>query len=335
EVLVHIATPATRANDDLYQSLAEAYLDFEPHVPRKDPTHDEALPQSITAGMDHQSSQKQAPESDSALPTIRSMDSYGSFPSHVTSGQRSSDPNGFANSEAPSSPEDVSMSRLERLERIQTKWKEQKTPKSSLANSRRKSNSAFIILADDSVFIDDTQKAFEAIESQLLDDWSVTSEEEAPAQSQPDVPPHIPADVSLFVNPARQPETRIAHFVNPTPERPVDMDQPTLNVVTVEKKARPPSSQHSVVPVNTNSRDTSELSHLQDLSHSGNFQELLTIVSPPSVEITMESPGTLPSQVTSYLENIKQQNPERFKPKTAVRKLDADERGHWRVDSRL
>jgi len=345
EVLVHISTPATRANDDLYRSLADAYIAFEPHRSSQSANDDEAL--SETVGLPPSarlpSSQGQAPESNAAAPVFTSMDSYGSFPSHLTSGDRSSDQHNSESHEIPSSPEDVSISRLERLEHIQTRWREQRTSRSSLANSRRQSNSTMILSDEDSTFIENTQQAFQAMESQLPDHLSTTSEEASDDDAYVAVTEDVgqDADEGVGVETSRTPfgpssgNVQNESLLDTSLVREQSTTRKSLSVTYTEQKIQSPSSQHSTISVDLESKRTSQTGHPEAPAYHVDFDILTSMACPPPPTITMISPGTLPSQITPYLGQLKQQNPGRFKPKAVHRALEADERGHWRVDCRL
>jgi hypothetical protein len=338
EVLVHIATPATRANDHLYRSLADAYLAFEPCPPNQGAVEEEALPVPV------RSQSSRAASSQGQPPVIKSMDSYGSFPSLLNSGDPSSDQHHSENHEVHSSVDDVSISRLERLERMQSRWKEQRTPRSSLVEGHRQSTSALIVPAEESTVIEDTQQAFQAMESQLPDYMSTTSEE----ASEDDADDYVDQDVTLGANEVQGAE------INRFPFAPssgnvqaqshldtsvLDEEQPvtekTLKAVATETTTHAALPQRSTVSVRVESKETSQAEHPETRAHSVDFASLLSTVCPPPPQITIMAPGTLPSQITPYLEKLKQQNPGRFKPKAALRGLQADERGHWRVECRL
>ncbi|KAF2442103.1 hypothetical protein P171DRAFT_433673 [Karstenula rhodostoma CBS 690.94] len=344
EVLVHISTPATRANDDLYRSLADAYLAFEPHQPDESAADEESLP--VPAGSQSNfAASSQAPPTGpaTAVPVLTSMDSYGSFPSHLNSGDQSSDKNHSEDYEIPSSPEDVSISRLEQLERIQSRWKGQQTPQPSLAKSRRQSTSVLIAPAERSIFIEDTQQAFQAMESQLPDDMSTTSEE----ASEDSADESIDQEVTLGANEVAGPDTDRTPF-GPSSgnvqaeshlDASQDQDQPvtqtSLKTNAIAGAIQAPSSQQSIISVDAESKEISQAGQPEIPAHRVDFDSLPSIVCPPPPKITIIAPGRLPSQITPYLDKLKQDNPGRFKTKVALRALEADERGHWRVECRL
>ncbi|KAK7191829.1 hypothetical protein DPSP01_007135 [Paraphaeosphaeria sporulosa] len=344
EVLAHVSTPATRANDDLYRSLADAYLAFEPHRPSEKAEDKESLP-------GHVSFQSNRPQPSQGLPlgsapavsVLNSMDSYGSFPSHLHSGDRSSDQTHSDNHETPSSAEGVSISRLERLERMQSRWKEQRTPRSSLAKDRRQSISTVIAPAEESTFIEDTQQAILAMESQLPDDMSTTSEE----ASDDDADEFVDQDVTLGATEVARPDIDRTPFgpssgnLQTKPQRDASPDeeqsatQKSHKTDAPERTVQAPSSQCSIVPVDVESKETSQTRQPETQGHRVDFDCLASTVCPPPPKITILTPSTLPSQITPYLDKLKQENPGRFKTKVVLRALEADERGHWRVDCRL
>ncbi|KAJ4345570.1 uncharacterized protein N0V89_011703 [Didymosphaeria variabile] len=192
-------------------------------------------------------------------------------------------------------------------------------------------------------FIEDTQQAIRDMESQLPDHMSTTSEE----ASEDEADDSIFEDVTLGANEVAGSEINRTPFrpssgnvqVEPHLDGAQDQEQPSIhkyiNEAAIQKKVQLPSSQHSAVSVNSADKETSEVGHLEAPAHRVDFHTLPSVVCPPAPEVTVMSPGTLPSQITPYLQKLKQQNPGRFKPKPASRALEVDERGHWRVDCRL
>jgi hypothetical protein len=186
ELLVHISTPATRQNDDLYRSLADAYLDFEPHrthpeisLSQQDeplaPTASDVNGSAIAFG----GSFLHGTANPSILST--SKDSYGSFPSHLSSDGHAkgrNEPGGQSFQDAPEDDSIPTSSRLAKLERIHQNWKEQTTPKSSFVGGKRPSIQVLSSPEDaDTTFIENTQLGAQAIQSQLQDSYSTTDED--------------------------------------------------------------------------------------------------------------------------------------------------------------
>ncbi|RYN20535.1 hypothetical protein AA0112_g10681 [Alternaria arborescens] len=176
ELLVHISAPVTRQKDQLYRSLANAYLDFEPTR-----THGDRPPQ-----LDADVSSQDADASRMSDPAVLNpgssfdsnidasflstgKDSYGSFPSGLSQTQ---------DNHAPPS------SRLARLEEIHQNWKAQvtTTPKSSAASRQRGAKDWYDGEEEecedvDTAFIEDTQEARSALQSQMPDSFEMTDED--------------------------------------------------------------------------------------------------------------------------------------------------------------
>jgi hypothetical protein len=184
ELLVHISTPATRQNDELYRSLADAYVNFEPHRTHPDisqpPRQLEAHPP--TASVNGQAtllrgSFQHGTAGSSFLST--SKDSYGSFPSHLSSDGHSKGhgkTDGYDEAEDESEDESIpTSSRLAKLDRVHQNWKEQTTPRSSGQRPAKQVLSS--PLSADTTFIEDTQLGAQALQSQLQDAYSSTDED--------------------------------------------------------------------------------------------------------------------------------------------------------------
>jgi hypothetical protein len=351
EVLVHISTPATRQNDDLYRSLADAYLDFEPHI-----RHDrgarqdlECLPPSSTHVVPLEGSRERGAAETSILTT--SKDSYGSFPSRLSSG-------GHEDVAAESADNDSipTSSRLADLDRIHMRWKQQTTPKSSFVKGQRlsKSTSRPSDLIP-TAFIEDTQLGAEALQSQLQDSFSTTDEDTSEDEHEPEIPLNqVPSDHNI------QRSLRKSNLVElstakPTPAVPlretsrihVSQENVKSNAVEAQNPARAePAAANPKVKLNTpnisrlngtprssqlpaqapnKKRKADEVSsqHVQD------FSKLPLDAFPPAPKVSNERPGRLPSQITKQLAAIKAQNPKRFRTSKKHRTPKADERGYW------
>jgi len=155
QVMVHISTPATRNNDNLYRSLADAYLAFEPYrrVPeeiRESPVNEPAAIESTPPG----------------ATDTPSINSYGSFPSQVASERCSN------SVDEPTASPDLITGRLGQLERINSRWKQHNAPSPSSGNSISTDVPAY----EDGVLIEDSQLALQAVTSQLGDGFDDTTE---------------------------------------------------------------------------------------------------------------------------------------------------------------
>jgi hypothetical protein len=297
EILVHISASATRQKENLYRSVADAYRDFEP------------------AG---------SPQGTSHV-TI-SNDDYGSFPSQMGSVNHSS---GHAQTgvQVPSSfyeESQPSTSRLDRLERIQAQWR-QTAFRPSSSNALRSSGIAPLSSAfPEDAIIDDTQLAFQALESQISDYMSATSEEDA-------------GDVSVIESTGtRVPLVEAAG--NAQMFRPVI---PQKAPISPQEPAPTPTALSVVATADVNHPEAARQAltdHQQPACHHDHSQDLASLpldVYPPAPPVTVLSPEKLPSQVTSFLATLEKENPNRFRPRRKSRALDDDERGCWLVDSNL
>jgi hypothetical protein len=301
EILVHISTPATRQNDDLYRSLADAYLRFEPREAKSDGS-------------------RFANEESRIVPNVTtSNDSYGSFPSHMGSGNRSSSQNpADAQAASPLGEESqLPTSRLERLERIQARWR-QTASRPSLANVQRSSTIAPSSALSDGAFIDDTQLAHQAMESQVLHHGSATLEDTSDDESA--VVRLLLAESAgnpqIFRSPTKSktPNSSKSMEVNQAPSRVASSDA----IIRTGADSKPP---------------TLQVQSPEPSPGWYNFESLPLEIYPPAPPVTVLSPGTVPSQITGYLETLKKENPNRFRPRRNYRALEQDERGCWVFDT--
>ncbi|KAG9188875.1 hypothetical protein G6011_07580 [Alternaria panax] len=195
ELLVHISTPATRQNDQLYRSLVDAYLDFEPvqvHGKRSEQSHDEDPSYYQQHDVSSQSATTRMIDSDPAPPNqassfcenvntsmlLTSKDSFGSFPSGAL----------LSDSDDVAAPPPPPSSRLAQLEHTHQNWKVQAAtiPTSSGISKQRSISGGSSGDEDgedvDTAFIEDTQEARLALQSQMLDSFEMgyedTEEEE-------------------------------------------------------------------------------------------------------------------------------------------------------------
>ncbi|KAH8629836.1 hypothetical protein IG631_14413 [Alternaria alternata] len=240
ELLVHISAPVTRQNDQLYRSLASAYLDFEPAR-----THGDRSPQ-----LDVDVSSRDTDTSRMSDPAVLNpgssfdsnvdasflstgKDSYGSFPSGLSQTQ---------DNHAPPS------SRLARLEEIHQNWKAQvtTTPKSSVASNQRVAKDWYDGEEEecedvDTAFIEDTQEARSALQSQMPDSFEMTDEDTL----EDDIDGrHVESDeyAGIF-----------------TQEIPLDGDDPTEQMNAITREEPPQSRPESSSPISWEDSDEAEL----------------------------------------------------------------------------
>jgi hypothetical protein len=314
EILVHTSTPATRQNEQLYRSLADAYLDFEPHQTYRDESRQDSDGQDPSSISRLENSL--VPEENSILST--SKESYGSFPSYLSSGVHN-DKTENANTD----PDDGSIptsSRLARLDRSYKHWKDKTTPKSSFVNGQKSTNRVLGTPDDiDTGFIEDTQLGAQALQSQLQDTYFTTDDDTSDDDAEPDSPQPNPssgldgADVA-----GSEGSTQLA--TSPT----IDERQATLPGLK-----DPPRLSSPITP------DPKEKQGIVDtIDHSTetfDFSTLPIDAFPPAPKISIERPSKLPSQITKHLAALKSQNPRRFNPTKRNSLTKPDDRGYWSI----
>lgn len=357
EVLVHISTPATRHNDDLFRSLADAYLDFEPHARHGDESlrdvvnGESILPLRSEPNIAHTDVPQARDTVDTSIFST-SNGSYGSFPSQVSSESRTDIHTGFVDDgSGPTS------SRLARLDRIHMYWKEKTTPKSSFIKdqSRPPSHASTDV---DTAFIEDTQLGAQALQSQLPDSYSSTDEDTSESEAEPDIPlsevrtsqssQRITQDTRLDVPKLATPHASASsHEMSPICNTQQNVES---QAVQAQKSFRTVSvaastaviAELQVVPRsgrNIPSLRSAELAPSKkrkglDDSLKSNVEDFSKVpfeAYPPAPKVTIERPGRLPSQITKHLAAIKAQNPKRFRHSKKHRTPKPDERGYWSV----
>lgn len=321
EVLVHISTSTTRQNDMLYRSLAKACTEFEPsRIHRDEPR--KRLKASCTSGMQGadtvftSSKRAIAPENVHPAPTA-SKESYGSFPSDISFDWR------HQNQDSITEQSVHPVSDLELLNRSYISWRKSEA---SRANPKRdqdplKTSSDGFEDADTG-FIEDSQAALEALQSQLSDLYSATS-----ADTSEDDDEDKDAGINIDHN-------RVDH------DTIIDENR-DLSTPGEEPLPEPPEDRSQANPESSPSKEHASTSlHLVEASQYAidrdgdqlDFSNLPTDAFPPPPAISVESPTALPSQITKHLAVLKIRNPDRFKPLRVGRSLQADERGYWRID---
>lgn len=183
EILVHISAPTTRKNDDTYRSLADAYLNFEPAVVAGSTSNVEELRKRDE--VEHEIVNPTFSET-SVMTT--SKESYGSFPSHVSSVDSVQAERSFVSGYSFQSMEvsPIDSGRLAQLERLQANWKRQRhRPLRSTDANELPPSSRVSLTASGHIplFLEDTQLAAGAIQSQLPDNFSATEEDTSEDES--------------------------------------------------------------------------------------------------------------------------------------------------------
>jgi hypothetical protein len=333
ELLVHVSTPATRQNDELYQSLADAYLNFEPHTVHSNRSQEQAYdtdePTESSLIKSTGPTRTSFNEIVDCSFLLSSKDSYGSFPSHVSSdghakGHVTSDGRSYQEEDSSIPPS----SRLAQLEHIHQNWK-QKTPKSSFVIGKRSLASIASSPEDaDTAFIEDTQLAAQGVQSQLQDSYSTTSEDTSEGDTDLE---EGTEQVSL----ARTNHNEHRASITRETSVPTATAYPK-SVSTVaegwESSQFDGSTTPLIVTVQSGFEGPKNTNDIQGITQSFNFSQLSVDAFPPAPKISVARPGILPSQITKQLAALKQQNPTRFKPSKKQRAQRSDERGYWSID---
>lgn len=316
EVLVHISTSATRQNDEMYRSLAHAYTRFDSVQTHRDQSRkrvranpNAVLPRAVAPNYS-------TPSHDISDPVlVASKDSYGSFPSNLSSNSRQQDYNFNLDESLRNN------SRLAQLDRSYQSWRKRATPLKDSRQGRKDPRSCSDDYEDaDTGFIEDSQSALQAVQSQLEDAYSTTS-----ADTSDDDRP----EEAAFTGCEQVPDVSVASIKK---MRTIANDIPPLALLgeSAREDIEPSPQEESPLIF----QDHTEI--WQEGSDSAvdqiDFSELPLDAFPPPTAISVERPGTLPSQITRHLAVIKTRNPGRFKPLRILRDLELDERGYWRID---
>ncbi|CAE7000603.1 hypothetical protein CFE70_001029 [Pyrenophora teres f. teres 0-1] len=362
ELLVHISAPTTRQTDELYHSLAGAYLEFEPHRAHADESRQDvpARPSAASRLNAQTSPNQEDPVATSFLST--SKDSYGSFPSHISSDGHSKVRVGARNQfYYGAGEEDIGQTstRLDQLDRIHQNRKKQTTPMSSFNGG--KSAKFYISSSPDdanTAFIEDTQEAARQLQSQLSDSYSTTSVDTSEDDSKKEITQENP---SSPVGPSQRnikntpkvlvPETpKYGSIVSNSRESLHLRGDDNVAESPIDIPSKSPIRSGSTIPNTLESLRPTEALHSSTSSpktkDSGNksentnkafvkpidFSKLCIDAYPPEPKVSIACPGSLPSQVTKALRALKKEHPKRFRPLKQRGTPKADDRGFWFID---
>jgi hypothetical protein len=355
EILVHISAPTTHRDDERYLAMAEAYADFEPHDPEdcgllraveespeieapewnsQDTTALSRAPSSAITYNDPPTPTVEVSFASTNAETAISDDYYGSFPS-VTSA-KALDNTDKVNISFPLGSEENSSpprSRLEQLEQIHARWRRAAPKSITVKGPEDVGNQDVKSPTDDApLFIEDTQLAEQALETQVYDGFftSYPSDSELSFPVADYVEGHANTEHATnlpepIIVPTEEPYAPspqyYSHPVQLTPSRfQADEDEWRL----VEQQINSEQGQR---------RDPdAEIIESDADDEQFEVSSFPTEVFPPSPQISTKEPGSLPSQITRELEVVRQQNATRFQPLRKLRDLEADERGYWLID---
>ncbi|XP_014551128.1 hypothetical protein COCVIDRAFT_42519 [Bipolaris victoriae FI3] len=346
ELLVHISAPTTRQSDQLYQSLADAYLTFEANLPHRENSRQlDVANQSALPGLNDiapgQGSLFRGTADTSNL--SMSKDSYGSFPSHLSlSGLKNHENATIQSNEHVVKDPPLTPGRLAQSKHARHDGKYRRTLRSSSIKGKPLAEKIPGTPGDvDLGFVEDTQPDTEVLQSQLQDSY-LKSYDNTPAN---DTDEERIQDSTIEALVTATPDTK-----EDFPERRRSMRLKTASIVaetpmpTAKLSAKPDAIATSQRPVSSDSalnpsspalwHTTCEEKEPEDSSQVTppiDFSKLQIDVYPPEPKISTEQPGTLPSQITPQLAALKQQNPKRFKPIRIVNKPKPDDRGYWLI----
>ncbi|KAH9879382.1 hypothetical protein J1614_002822 [Plenodomus biglobosus] len=340
EILAHISAPATRQTDNLYQSLVDAYYDFEPHRSLRDP--DRADNTRLTPRRPPLSVPVTTRDGNAGITstfiTASSKDSFGSFPSHLSSDDHvSSYPQGASQVDRDSTEYGSvpTSSRLARLERIRQNWKEKTTPKSSLPKSIQTSRHHLLMQGDDdadddadTAFIEDAQLAIQALQSQLDESHSTTSEDtsESDAGSEEYTGIFQVSDVPEIQHDV------VANQVN-DPSSPARAARPGVDSPVATRPILAVGTSVSSASINDNVDEQMQpLVQTTLAAEVHDFSKLPIDVFPPPPSISVSQPSRLPSQATLYLTLVKKRHPDRYHLVRRKYKPNDYDRGYWAVN---
>jgi hypothetical protein len=365
EILVHVSAPTTRQNDELYRSLASAYLDFTPckiysgggsAQPQQVELRDATLNRTATPIAKNVNASL-----DTSISSI-GKDSYGSFPSDISFGGHAGGQEYLGSRSNHVSPEGGSMSstsRLARLDRSYLNWRKKTTPKGGAARERNRIPQTPLDLDEaDTAFIEDSQLAVQVLQSQLLDSYSTTDEDTDDAEEGGGEVEYEDEGVVQDTSDEdleRVEETRImssddnvssqlaaGQITNFEPAMTELQSSAHADSFLENTGSSAYGSEHTEDSPTYGTFDFSFLQHgnndeksVQAIEASFSpvdFSTLPLYAFAPAPAISVLKPSTLPSQITKALSALKAQNPMRFQPRKRKRTLKHDERGRWIVD---
>ncbi|EMD94132.1 hypothetical protein COCC4DRAFT_79615 [Bipolaris maydis ATCC 48331] len=348
ELLVHISAPTTRQSDQLYQSLADAYLTFEADVSHRgssrqiDFVNQSASSRLNVATAPDQGSSLRGTADASNLST--SKDSYGSFPSHLSLDGLKNHENDTVRS-GDHAVKDDSPPMFGRLAQSEHAYRDGKYRRSLRSSSTKRNLLVEKVPgtpADvDLGFVENTQPATEVLHTQLQESYlknyddtpaSDTDEERIQDSTIESLVTATPDTKEEFPERRRSMRLKAASSVAETPIPTAKLSAKPDAFATSQRAVNPDDALNSSSPASWHT--TCEEKGPEDSSQVAppiDFSKFQIDVYPPEPKISTARPGTLPSQITPQLAALKQQNPKRFKPIRIGKKPKPDDRGYWLI----
>jgi hypothetical protein len=325
EVLVHISTSATHQNDELFRSLAEAYTAFQPSrsyedgSTRKRAWVDRSVELEPDANLMRSSEDVIGEATEVSMFTV-SKESYGSFPSNMSFGGCTDDRSARAADHSDMRPR----SRLAQLDRSYLSWRKRTKPDLTVACSKRELPDSSSVPEDvDTGFIEDSQMAVQALQSQLQDTYSTTSADTSEDEE--------------YRGGTHGDGQEVRHDDNPNEELyigPAEYQQSVAIEQTGVVEGSTSSSSKEALEPSLDAAQQNQSKNTTTVDHNAGtgptfFSMLPVYVVAPAPAISVTRANTLPSQITKHLAAIKTKDPDRFEPTKARRALNSDERGYW------
>lgn len=330
ELLVHISAPTTRQGDEQYRSLAEAYLEFEPHdSQRSSSRHIDVSNQPASSRLHEAASPNQGESFRGTADTSilsASKDSYGSFPSYLSSGGlKTLMPavdrwNHDVEDNLP-----PTSSRTPETEDMRSNRKWQKTLRSISTEGTRLDERVYDCSDVDVGFIEDTQVAAAGVQSQSQGDYLMELDD----ASENDTNGGRILVETIEPPVAATPDTKHLQHRRSKRLEATPTTSKSSAVTTLRERAGPGNTPRSSML--SPKRKTNEQEDIGDSSQSVDFTKLESIVYPPEPNVSTAQPGTLPSQITPQLAALKKQHPTQFQPLKTLTKPKPDDRGYWLI----
>jgi hypothetical protein len=210
---------------------------------------------------------------------------------------------------------------LAQLDRSYLSWRKRVTTKTSTTRGQQEPpNSPSEPEDADTGFIEDSQSALEALQSQLQDTYSTTSEDVSENEECQD-------------DSSGDDQLKSSHKLGPGRSQPKRTEEGGRSPIAAEDNTLADNG-GSLLEVITDlsTHVTRTRTSTDTIVDRLDFSMLPVDAFPPAPAISVARPGALPSQITKHLAAIKTKNPNRFKPLKVRRLLNSDERGYWHVD---
>ncbi|KAF1986102.1 hypothetical protein K402DRAFT_393960 [Aulographum hederae CBS 113979] len=305
ELLVHISARTSRKNDDQYKAFAAAYHDFEPsnttHVLESDEQQQHG-PKKCQNGGVH-------PENDSKIhPSGNHFHGPNEQDERLVDDLNPSDFSTVVLTERPNGEEPVVFrTPMHLLEEMQTSWKKrQRSPPASSGRPLKKHHGTDI---RQEMFLDDTQQAAAALESQL---WGSFESENLDGLEQGTRQPGLQST----------PEARIVRPSTPhSPHRPLASNEAAMKIPSTPIRSAMDDSNNSLLPrsyglLESDPPESQARSHLDDEHVEVRDWADTSHLQTPSRDREVIQATPLPSSPKTYWSSFRSIEQTPFRPST-------------------